>query len=179
MFKFGKKTREEFLGPVEHQLYKREENDDSVEPGNKVAGVDTPETIKKYKDFLADAAEEKELEEMKNLYSGGEIEKGIEGQRKTLEFSRPATQEEIDTNTHRIFGILNMLWGDESKIRKYEEAFDYPQKMEEFLPEIELYVDELEKNSKEEMEYNGKNISETIKRLVRIRDYMKLSLLRK
>lgn len=177
------------------------EGDNIIEEPKKIA---TPEEIvvhKNYMQSLVDAEGKISEEELKNFYAGGELEEkyglgqvspdenGLRKreadiatnriQRRSLGSVERATDQQLEANNERVFGIMNALWGSEGKIRIYENSFDTPNKLKENLEEIENYLVALDGLKESQMEFEGKTVFETIKRLVKIRDHIKLIMLEK
>ena len=99
-------------------------------------------------------------------------------QARNLGVIEEATPEELKADQQRVFMMMHSLWGAAGRIRLYEESFDTTSRMGELLPEIEENIEALQNASDLEMEIEGQTVLKTLQRLARIRDHIKMALLK-
>lgn len=131
-----------------------------------------------YVDWIGDVKEELESEDIAIRKAKGEKARNEAGAA-ILSSIEKSNQEQIEANNKRISLIMEDLWGAGGRIRLYEEAFNNDQKMAELLPEIENHIKALSDSVDSEIEFDGKDVFETLNNLTKKRDHIKLVLLRK
>ena len=119
---------------------------------------------------------EKRESARKDLLGGKRFEGDVRDQIKMglVEKSTPA---QLEADRQRVGMIMKDLWIG-GKISLYEQSFNTPSKMEEVLPEVENIISAIENSDDINIVVAEKNVSDTIKKLTKIRDHIKLSLLR-